>query len=139
MTLMSITVVDVIGRYGLNHPLPGSTELTEFCLGLLIFFTLPIICRKNQHIFVDLLEGWLSPGFKKWSTILIQGILFIGMSFLGYGMYVLMQRAKRDELVSEILLLPVSQFHLIIVFLIFFSIAAVILYSFSLLGDKIKK
>lgn len=58
--LMMITVVDVIGRYFFNKPLPGSVEISSIVLALLVFAALPLVSRRREHITVDLLT--LAPG-----------------------------------------------------------------------------
>lgn len=54
--LMTLTCVDVIGRYFFNTPVTGGFELTEMMLAALIFFGLPLVTIRNEHIMVDLLD-----------------------------------------------------------------------------------
>jgi TRAP-type C4-dicarboxylate transport system permease small subunit len=54
--LMTLTCVDVIGRYFFNMPVTGGFELTEMMLASLIFFGLPLVTIRNDHIMVDLLD-----------------------------------------------------------------------------------
>ncbi len=106
--LMWITTVDVIGRYVFNSPLFGSTELTELTLTFVFFATLPLLCLKNEHISVDLLEHHFSSRFKYVREIINQFLLILCIATMGWGMYLLLLRAWRDELVSEILEIPTS-------------------------------
>lgn len=55
MAMMLITVVDVVGRYGLKQPVPGAYELVELMLAILIFMALPLVCLKDENITVTLL------------------------------------------------------------------------------------
>ena len=57
--LVLITVVDVFGRYLLGIPLPGTSEITEIILGILIYIGLPYISKKEEHISVSLLSNYL--------------------------------------------------------------------------------
>lgn len=59
IALMSVTVVDVVGRYAFDAPLPGAFELTELLLGALVFAALPLVGRAGGHVEVDLLAGLL--------------------------------------------------------------------------------
>jgi len=52
--LMVLTCVDVFGRYFFNHPVYGGLELTEILLAGMIFFTLPLVSYRSQHVVVDL-------------------------------------------------------------------------------------
>jgi len=54
--LMAVTVVDVTGRYIFNAPLPGSSEITELMMAILIYAGLPAVSRLERHISVDLLD-----------------------------------------------------------------------------------
>ncbi|MBT9386502.1 TRAP transporter small permease [Pseudooceanicola sp. CBS1P-1] len=68
LVMMSLTVVDVIGRYIFNHPLIGATELTEMLLVSVIYIGLPAVCMDDEHVTVDLLTArmpdWIHP-FRK--------------------------------------------------------------------------
>ncbi|MCH9705748.1 MAG: TRAP transporter small permease [Proteobacteria bacterium] len=112
--LMLITAVDVIGRYVFNNPLASSTELIEFTLGLFIFSSLPLLCKNNDHITVDLLEDYFSAAFRRKRDIAVRWLTGFSMLTLSYGLWLLGKRAQRDELVSEILALPVAWFLFII-------------------------
>ncbi|WP_195818695.1 TRAP transporter small permease [Roseobacter sp. MH60115] len=57
LLMMGITVVDVIGRYAMNAPLRGATEVTELLLVCLIFVCLPAVCLDKDHVVVDLFTG----------------------------------------------------------------------------------
>ena len=55
--LMAVTVVDVTGRYVFNAPLPGSSEITELLMAVLVYTGLPGVSRLEKHISVDLLDS----------------------------------------------------------------------------------
>jgi TRAP-type C4-dicarboxylate transport system permease small subunit len=55
MAMMLITVVDVIGRYGLKQPVPGAYELIELMLAIVIFTALPLVCLRDENITVSIL------------------------------------------------------------------------------------
>ena len=55
--LMLVTCVDVLGRYFLNRPLLGGLELTELLLSAAIFFALPLVSLRGDHVTVDLLDA----------------------------------------------------------------------------------
>lgn len=59
-TLMSVTMVDVVGRYVFNSPLPGGNELVQILMAAIIYVALPSVCRQEGHITVDLLDA-LTP------------------------------------------------------------------------------
>ncbi len=59
--LMMVVTVDVCGRYLFNRPLPAGYELVQALMGMLLFITLPLVSRHNDHIalglFVDAFKG----------------------------------------------------------------------------------
>ncbi|MEM0908528.1 MAG: TRAP transporter small permease [Pseudomonadota bacterium] len=63
MTLL--TVVDVVGRYVFNAPLPGAFEATEIMLALAIFAGLPIVTARRDHVRVGLVVDRLPAGAQK--------------------------------------------------------------------------
>ena len=60
-TLMMVVAVDVCGRYLFNRPLPAGYEMVQALMGVLLFVTLPLVSRNNEHIalglFVDAFKG----------------------------------------------------------------------------------
>lgn len=56
--MMVMTCIDVFGREVLNAPLDGATELTQLMMGVIVFAVLPIVCLREEHITVDLLDRW---------------------------------------------------------------------------------
>ncbi len=52
--IMMVSVVDVVGRYVLKQPLPGSSEITEVLMAILIYAGLPVVSERSAHITVDL-------------------------------------------------------------------------------------
>lgn len=58
--IMLVSVVDVFGRYVLKRPLPGSSEITEVLMAILIYAGLPVVSQRNAHISVDMF-GSITP------------------------------------------------------------------------------
>ena len=106
--LIFITCIDVIGRYFLNMPVMGGTEMTEIALGLLVFSSVPIITYQQKHIVVDILD-FLIPQSVKWF------INVVSYALIGFGFWLLadyseklIKRAFRRDVVSEYLELPIG-------------------------------
>jgi TRAP-type C4-dicarboxylate transport system permease small subunit len=55
--LMTLTCVDVIGRYFFNSPIYGAFEITETLLAALIFSGLPLVTLRGDHVTVDLFDS----------------------------------------------------------------------------------
>jgi len=57
--MMTITTVDVVGRYLFNSPILGAYEMTEYLVLLLIFSFLAITQSAKSHITVDIIASFL--------------------------------------------------------------------------------
>ncbi|MDP7100492.1 MAG: TRAP transporter small permease [Rhodospirillales bacterium] len=60
--MMTVTFVDVTGRYVFNAPIPGGFEIIQFLLPMAMFGALPVITRAEEHIVISILEGVLNSG-----------------------------------------------------------------------------
>jgi len=85
--LVLITVVDVFGRYLLGIPLPGTSEITEIILGILIYIGLPYISKKEEHISVSLLSNYLPNNIKIFHKILINFIVTLLLLVIARQLY----------------------------------------------------
>ena len=52
--VMSLTVVDIVGRYMLNSPLPGSIELTRIGIAIVVFCALQSLTARRGHVLFGL-------------------------------------------------------------------------------------
>ena len=66
LVLVILTCVDVIGRYFFSMPVVGAVELVRICMAGIIFFSLPAMFFRNDHVCVDLITifmrgrlGWI--------------------------------------------------------------------------------
>lgn len=105
-----LTVMDVVGRYLLNRPIPGALELSEFALVLLVFLGLGSTGLRGSQVVVDIALDRFSPRWRAISDVL-NALLAIGF-WLVIAWRTAMQAqevAIRGE-VSTILGLPVYPF-----------------------------
>ena len=59
LALMALTFADVVGRYAFNSPIPGTAELTELGMGILIFAGLPLVTVRREQITVSLFDRFI--------------------------------------------------------------------------------
>ena len=57
--MMVLTGVDVLGRYIFNKPVPGSYEMTEFMMPIVIAFGLAYCALEKGHVSVQLVTSKL--------------------------------------------------------------------------------
>jgi TRAP-type C4-dicarboxylate transport system permease small subunit len=55
--MMTVAVVDVIGRSVFGKPVGPASELIELAMVVTIFLVYPIVSRKGMHISIDLLDS----------------------------------------------------------------------------------
>ena len=94
--MMMLTVVDVIGRYIFNNPIPGSAEVIGLMMGVLVFGTLPLASLRNEHILIDVLDNFLFPGARKRvQQVVFQFASAMVMAFIAWRLWI-----KAAELAS---------------------------------------
>jgi len=64
MLSMVICFADVVGTNFFDWPVPGTLELTESTMVLIVFGALAYTQEKRGHIRVELLHGYMSPRLK---------------------------------------------------------------------------
>ncbi|MEM7693806.1 MAG: TRAP transporter small permease [Pseudomonadota bacterium] len=87
--MMGLTVVDVVGRYLLNAPVPGAFEATEIMLALAIFAGLPIVTARGEHVSVRLLVDHFPAPLRRVLDLIAE--LFVAALLAGAA-YLLIQR-----------------------------------------------
>lgn len=84
--MMLLTFFDVVGRK-LVSSIPGSLEVTELLMLVVIFVGLPLASLKGEHVFFDLLDQLLPRSIQWLQGMLANAIcagLLVGASWLVY-------------------------------------------------------
>lgn len=106
LLLVTLTCVDVVGRYFFNSPLVGTVELVQICMGAITFFSFPLMFLRNDHIIVDLVPQF-RRGYLGWITSLVFLAITIFIAIkLGLRVFDYAIRAFEDGDVTEYLLIP---------------------------------
>ena len=58
--IMALTFFDVIGRKFLDQSIPGSLELTELLMVVVIFAGLPLVSLRGEHVVFDTMDSYLA-------------------------------------------------------------------------------
>ena len=82
--MMLLTFVDVTGRYIFNSPLPALHEIISFMMPGLIFCILPLVCSKEEHVTIDLLDTFIPKRVKRVQAIFVNLISSGAMFFLAW-------------------------------------------------------
>jgi TRAP-type C4-dicarboxylate transport system permease small subunit len=122
--LMLLTLVDVVGRYLFNAPVPGGYELTQLLMAVLIFCALPVISWRETHITIDLLDFMVSGRTADFRQVLVNAVSAAGMGLIGWRCWIYAGELAGYGDVTEYL--HISQAP-IVYFIAIFSIATALL------------
>ncbi|MFH1059855.1 MAG: TRAP transporter large permease subunit [Pseudomonadota bacterium] len=70
LLFVSVIAADVCMRYLLNYPIPGTVELTEFVLPLVVFLSVAYAAVEQRHVGIDLIYEHLGPRARAMSDVL---------------------------------------------------------------------
>jgi TRAP-type transport system small permease protein len=79
--IMLLTFLDVSGRKFLSHSIPGSLELTELFMVVVIFAGLPLVSFKREHVTFDSLDSRIPKSLQRVQQAVIN--LLCGLALLG--------------------------------------------------------
>ena len=104
--LVGLTVVDVVGRYFFNAPIPGGYEITQILMAAIIFGGLPAVSRLESHITVDLLDGLTPHILVPPRQVVVNAACASVMGIIGWRLWLLGDRLAEDGDVTEYLRIP---------------------------------
>ena len=79
--IMALTFFDVAGRKLLDNSIPGSLEVTELLMVIVIFAALPLVSMRGEHVLFDSLDDTLPREFVRLQKLVIH--LLIAAALLG--------------------------------------------------------
>ena len=85
---MAICVADVIGTNFFDWPVPGTLEITESTMVLIVFGALAFTQEKRGHIRVEILHGYMSARLKSAAdlfTHLLALVFFAMLAWYSFG------------------------------------------------------
>ncbi len=83
--IMVLTFVDVMGRKFLSTSVPGSLEVTELMLVVVIFAGLPLVSLHGEHVVFDSLDRLVPAGLRRAQQAAVDLIclaLLLGLAWL---------------------------------------------------------
>jgi TRAP-type C4-dicarboxylate transport system permease small subunit len=84
-SIMALTLVDVSGRKALSTSVPGSLELTELLMVVVIFAGLPLVSLRGEHVVFDSLDPLLERTLRRAQGLVVDLVvtaLLAGMAWL---------------------------------------------------------
>lgn len=114
VAMMFLTGSDVTLRYIFNRPIPGSMEVTEFMMAMVIGLGLAYCALQKGHVRVDIVLSRL-PRLAQVVMNSIASFIFLGLFILITWRTAYRAESMMDQgLVSQVLYIPVYPFALVV-------------------------
>ena len=81
--IMALTFFDVLGRKFASNSIPGSLELTELLMVIVIFAALPLVSERGEHVAFDSLDHYLPAWALRVQSAIVN--VFCAAVLLGLG------------------------------------------------------
>lgn len=85
--IMALTFFDVLGRKFLSNSIPGSLELTELLMVVVIFAALPLVSERGEHVEFDSLDPYLPGWVRRAQTVVVHLLCAAVLLALGWLMW----------------------------------------------------
>ncbi|MEO6625007.1 MAG: TRAP transporter small permease [Burkholderiaceae bacterium] len=83
--IMALTFFDVGGRKLFSTSIPGSLELTELLMVVVIFSALPLVSMRSEHVVFDSMDSYLPASIRTFQRVLMHLLsagLLMGLAWL---------------------------------------------------------
>jgi TRAP-type C4-dicarboxylate transport system permease small subunit len=85
--IMALTFFDVLGRKFASNSIPGSLEMTELLMVVVIFGALPMVSRRGEHVEFDSLDPYLPAWVRRAQWVLVQLLCAAALLALAWLMW----------------------------------------------------
>jgi len=85
--IMILTLIDVSGRKAISQSVPGSLEMTELLMVVVIFAGLPLVSLAGEHVVFDSLDPWLSARVRRVQGLFVDLCCALGLLGLAWVMW----------------------------------------------------
>lgn len=131
--MMILTFVDVIGRYGFNKSIFGSSEMIEVLMVFVIFAGVAFVTASDKHIKVDIFApiiGRYAPNLQRWIVHIFSLLIYAALTYeLGRHMIDSLHSGKRTAVLDfPQWIMPGAA--------VLFSLIGVLLFAAAILATK---
>jgi TRAP-type C4-dicarboxylate transport system permease small subunit len=106
--MMTITAVDVVGRYLLNAPIPGGFEIVQYLMAIVVFASLPLTTAADSHLTVSLIGGQLTGRARHIHRVFVLTLSSIALVVIAWRMAEQAAILARSQQISGFLQLPLA-------------------------------
>ena len=103
---MTMTTIDVIGRYLFDRPLGFAYEVTALLMATVVFIALPSVTLHREHIAIGLIDSVWHGRVAASRNLVIALVIAACMLFLCYRMYLFVGRFHSYGDRTDVLKLP---------------------------------
>ena len=101
--IMILTLIDVAGRKAISQSVPGSLEMTELLMVVVIFAGLPLVSLAGEHVVFDSLDPWLPARVRRVQDLLVDLFCALGLLGVAWVMWTMAgQRAADGETTAQL-------------------------------------
>jgi TRAP-type C4-dicarboxylate transport system permease small subunit len=86
-SIMALTFFDVLGRKFLSNSIPGSLEITELLMVVVIFGALPLVSERGEHVEFDSLDPYLPRAVRRLQAFFVHLLCGVVLLALGWLMW----------------------------------------------------
>ncbi len=107
---MALTLADVVGRKFFDHSVPGSLELTEILMVVVIFAALPLVSLHGEHVVFDSLDALMPPWLRRLQQSVVDLFCAAALAALAWLMWIKAENMASYGDVTAQLRLPLGPF-----------------------------
>ncbi|MEJ7929837.1 TRAP transporter small permease [Ramlibacter sp. AN1015] len=85
--IMVLTFFDVLGRKFASNSIPGSLEMTELLMVVVIFAALPLVSLRGEHVQFDSLDPHLPAWFRRAQWVVVNVLVALLLLALAWLMW----------------------------------------------------
>jgi len=111
--MMTITTIDVVGRYLLNAPVPGGFEIVQYLMAVVVFASLPLTTAADKHLSVSLVGSQLKGGVRRVHRVFVLTLSSIALVVIAWRMAEQALILARSQQISGFLQLPLAPIALV--------------------------
>jgi len=108
--IMILTLIDVTGRKAISQSVPGSLEMTELMMVVVIFAGLPLVSLAGEHVVFDSLDPWLSARVRRVQGVCVDACCALGLLGVASVMWNMAAARVGDGETTAQLKLPIAPF-----------------------------
>ncbi len=86
--IMALTLIDVSGRKLVSTSVPGSLELTELLMVVVIFAALPLVSLRGEHVVFDSLDRYLPAWLLRFQDAVVDLLCALALGGVAWLMWV---------------------------------------------------